>query len=248
MIYLTSDTHREIDIHKINPDEFVEGLNLKRDDYLIICGDFGCIWDGASGDRFWLNWIETLPWTTLFIDGNHENFDVLYQYPVEEWHGGKVHRIRSNIYHLMRGEIYTLKNKTFFAFGGGYSHDRMLREEHKNWWKEEIPTQKECEHALQNLEAHQWKVDYVLSHDVFTSHPLSKKYESSFEGYGPDQAELHQFLDQIEKKLDYQVWFHGHYHTDQLHWTQKERPVLCLFDQVINLNEFMNTLPKTSKS
>ena len=116
MIYLTSDTHREIDIHKINPDEFKAGLQMNRDDYLIICGDFGCIWDGASGDRFWLNWLETLPWTTLFIDGNHENFDVLKSYPEEEWNGGKVHRIRENIYHLQRGEIFQLQGKTFFAF------------------------------------------------------------------------------------------------------------------------------------
>ncbi|WP_288229590.1 metallophosphoesterase [Faecalicoccus pleomorphus] len=242
MIYLTSDTHREIDIHKINPDEFVEGLKLNRDDFLIICGDFGCIWDGGSGDRFWLNWIESLPWTTLFIDGNHENFDVLQQYPEEMWHGGRIHRIRSNIYHLMRGEIYTLKNKTFFAFGGGFSHDRMYRKEHETWWQEEIPTLEECENAMKNLAAHNWKVDYILTHDVFSSHPLSKKYETTLDGYGKDRKNLHDFLEQVEKKVDYNVWFHGHYHTDQLYRTKEDRPVLCLFDQVICLNDFMKEL------
>ena len=175
MIYLTSDTHREIDIHKINPDEFKAGLQMNRDDYLIICGDFGCIWDGASGDRFWLNWLETLPWTTLFIDGNHENFDVLKSYPEEEWNGGKVHRIRENIYHLQRGEIFQLQGKTFFAFGGGYSHDRIYRTEHENWWTDEICNQKECQNAFNHLERVDWKVDYVLSHDVFASHPFSQR-------------------------------------------------------------------------
>ena len=83
MIFITGDTHRELDIHTINPREFVEGRTLTRDDYVIICGDFGCIWDGGSGDRFWLNWLESEGWNTLFIDGNHENFDVLNQYPEE---------------------------------------------------------------------------------------------------------------------------------------------------------------------
>ena len=121
MIFITGDTHRELDIHTINPREFVEGRTLTRDDYVIICGDFGCIWDGGSGDRFWLNWLESEGWNTLFIDGNHENFDVLNQYPEETWHGGKVHRIRSNIFHLMRGEVFDIEGKSFFTFGGASS-------------------------------------------------------------------------------------------------------------------------------
>ncbi|WP_346670617.1 metallophosphoesterase family protein [Faecalicoccus acidiformans] len=242
MIYLTSDTHREIDIHKINPDEFKEGLQMNRDDYLIICGDFGCIWDGASGDRFWLNWLETLPWTTLFIDGNHENFDVLKSYPIEEWKGGKVHRIRENIYHLQRGEIFQLQGETFFAFGGGYSHDRMYRTEHKNWWAEEICDQRECQNALKNLERVGWKVDYVLTHDVFASHPFSKRYSVSLDGYPAETVELHSFLDKIEKKLDYQIWFHGHYHVDDLIWTKEQRPVISLFDRVVRLDRIKTDL------
>lgn len=87
MVYITGDTHGAFDIHKINPREFKAAEHLTKDDYVIICGDFGCIWDGGSSDRFWLNWLESLEWNTLFIDGNHENFDVLNSYPEIEWHG-----------------------------------------------------------------------------------------------------------------------------------------------------------------
>ncbi|WP_297237644.1 metallophosphoesterase [uncultured Faecalicoccus sp.] len=242
MIYLTSDTHREIDIHKINPDEFLEGLKMNRDDYLIICGDFGCIWDGDSGDRFWLNWLESLPWTTLFIDGNHENFDVLNSYPEEEWHGGRVHRIRTNIFHLMRGEVFTIKDQTFFTFGGAYSHDRIYRKEHETWWKDEIPTKKECAHALETLDKYHWKVDYVLTHDVFLSHPLSAKYETDIQAYGAQYQDIHEFLNQIEQKLEYTAWFHGHYHTDQLYRTPQGKPILCLYDRVVSLKEILPEL------
>ncbi len=104
MIYFTGDTHREQDVAKINPDDkFPKGKELTSDDYLIVMGDFGFVYDGGKGDKFWLDWLESLPWTTCFIDGNHENFDLLNQYPQEQWHGGQIHRIRSNIVHLMRG-------------------------------------------------------------------------------------------------------------------------------------------------
>lgn len=59
----------------------------------------------------------------FLTDGNHENFDRLYAYPVEMWHGGKVHKIRPSVIHLMRGQIFELEEKKIFTFGGASSHD-----------------------------------------------------------------------------------------------------------------------------
>ena len=75
--------------------------------------------------RFWwsLDWLNEKNSTTLFVDGNHENFTRLYNYPVEEWHGGKVHKIRDSVLHLMRGEIFEINDKKIFTFGGAKSHD-----------------------------------------------------------------------------------------------------------------------------
>ena len=39
------------------------------------------------------------------------NFDRLYAYPVEMWHGGKAHKIRPSVIHLMRGQIFELEEK-----------------------------------------------------------------------------------------------------------------------------------------
>lgn len=215
VIYLTSDIHGAFDIHKINPDEFTEGNKLTRDDYVIVCGDFGCVWDGGSSDRFWLNWLETLPWTTLFIDGNHENFAVLNSYPVEEWHGGKVHRIRENVLHLMRGEVFEIEGKTFLAAGGGFSHDAPMRVKDKTWWNEEIFSVEEAENCRRNLAAHGWKVDYVLSHDVCSSHPLSGHYPVNMNQYDQSRVHQQQFLEELHRSLEYQAWFCGHYHQDR---------------------------------
>lgn len=244
MIFITGDTHRELDIHTINPREFVEGRNLTNQDYVIICGDFGCVWDGADGDRFWLNWLESLEWNTLFIDGNHENFDVLNTYPVEDWHRGKVHRIRSNIFHLMRGEIYEIDGTNFFTFGGAPSHDAIYRTEHTTWWKDELPTKEEIAHAYKTLEAHNWKVDYVLTHDIYRSHPFSTKYPCDLSLYGEPYCNVSDFLEDVKNRLDYKAWFHGHYHTDVIHYSQ-QLPCLTLFDNIMcldRLNEYLETM------
>lgn len=240
MVYITGDTHGAFDIHKINPREFTAAEHLTKDDYVIICGDFGCIWDGGSSDRFWLNWLETLPWNTLFIDGNHENFDVLNSFPEEEWHGGKVHKIRDNIFHLKRGEIFDIDGHSYLAFGGAFSHDASLREENKNWWKEEIPTAEEAENAFRNLEKHDWKVDYILTHDIFKAHPLAKTYPVNMDLYNEDQKDIQEVLQEIHEKTDYRKWFHGHYHKDLVYEAQEkpEAEHFALYDNILELNDF----------
>ncbi|MCF0245316.1 MAG: metallophosphoesterase [Ileibacterium sp.] len=237
MIYITGDIHGAFDIHKINPDEFIPGRTLTPNDYVIICGDFGCIWDGGSSDRFWLNWLESLPWNTVFIDGNHENFSVLNAYPEEEWHGGKVHRIRSNIFHLKRGEVFDIEGHSFLAMGGAFSHDVSYRQKDVNWWQEEMLTKEEAENARENLEKRDWKVDYVLSHDIYKSHPLSTSFDNTMDPYNDNQVDIQQALEDIRTKLDYQKWFHGHYHKD-LVCEMDGKPTYTMYDNVMKLEDF----------
>ena len=121
MIYITGDCHGGFD--RFENDKF---SNLTKNDYVIICGDFGGILDQnkrARYERKRIKQLSKMKFTTLFVDGNHENFDRLYSYPIIEWHGGKVHKINSSIFHLMRGEIYEIDNKKIFAFGGASCHD-----------------------------------------------------------------------------------------------------------------------------
>ena len=84
-IFITGDTHGSYDIQKLARKNFPEGKTLTKDDYVMICGDFGCVWGGelAGSDRWWQNWLDEQPWTTLWVDGNHENHDLLKTYPIE---------------------------------------------------------------------------------------------------------------------------------------------------------------------
>ena len=124
MIYITGDTHA--DFSRFEIDKFPIQTEMTKDDYVIICGDFGGIWNYITEsihEKQLLDLLDSKNFTTLFVDGNHENYTRLYNYPVEEWHGGKVHKIRDSVFHLIRGEIFNIDNKKIFAFGGARSHD-----------------------------------------------------------------------------------------------------------------------------
>ncbi len=70
-----------------------------------------------------LDFLERRPFTTLFIAGNHENYDALRTYPLEDWHGGKIRRIRPSVLLLERGQVFDVGGKRIFAMGGASSHD-----------------------------------------------------------------------------------------------------------------------------
>lgn len=206
MIYVTGDTHGRT--QRFN----TENLPFGKDDYYIVCGDFGFVWRGAK-DKYWLDWLATKPYTILFVDGNHENFDALYAYPKTVRFGAEVHEVRHNVLHLIRGNIYTIDDYTFLAMGGASSHDKEYinpwtgkaenRVEGIDWWPQEDITDADMENAINNLVKVNWEVDYVISHEV----PTNVK---SFLGFMPD-ANTNK-LEQIYNNLKFDRWFFGHYH------------------------------------
>ena len=122
--------------------------------------DYDCIYS----DEDKLDAIADLPFTVLFLDGNHECFPKIYSYPEEVWNGGKIHRVRQNIYHLMRGQVFEINGISSFTMGGGYSIDKIYRIPGRSWWPEEMPTQEEYKEAWDNLSKHDNRVDLIISH------------------------------------------------------------------------------------
>ena len=85
MIYITGDCHGDYD--RFRDDIFIESKEMTKDDYVIICGDFG-LWNESKDQDERLDWLTSRPFTTLWVDGNHENYDLLSTYETEMWHGG----------------------------------------------------------------------------------------------------------------------------------------------------------------
>ena len=120
-IFATGDTHGNFE--RFRPEYFPEGQELTKEDVVLQLGDFGGVWFGDERDDEALDWLKGLPFTVAFVSGNHENYDALVKYPIENWHGGRVQPIRPHVLHLMRGQVFELAGRTFFTMGGAASHD-----------------------------------------------------------------------------------------------------------------------------
>ncbi len=244
MIYITGDCHG--DFSRFENEKF---KNLTKSDYVIICGDFGGIFDYSGKARYEkknLKALDKLKFTTLFVDGNHENFNRLYNYPVVEWNGGKVHKISSSIFHLMRGEVYEINGKKIFAFGGASSHDipdgilniddeEKIEEYDKrhagyrirnyNWWDLELPMAEELNNGLVNLEKNNYKVDYIITHCAPTS------IQNAFNKYYPDNK-LTKYFEEVKDKVEFKKWYFGHYHkNDNTMFDNYE----CLYEKITEI-------------
>lgn len=232
MILITGDTHA--DFSRFSSKRFHAGKELTKEDHIIICGDFGGVWDRSERQRAALDWLEEKPWTTLWVDGNHENYDLLGTYQVDHWRGGKVQYIRGNVIHLMRGQVYDINGKRIFTMGGARSHDIsdgildlfdvdlakkikrlddackfMYRINHLSWWEQEMPSKEEYNEARRNLERVGWKVDTIITHCA----PDSAQAILGHGMYEPD--ELTHFLQEVYERCNFKHWYFGHYHDDR---------------------------------
>ena len=225
MIYVTGDTHGDIDSRKFTNKRFPQQRNLTKDDYLIICGDFGYLWWGNRKDLYWIQWLSRKPWTTLFIDGNHENFDIINEYPVSEWNGGKIHKITDSIFHLMRGQIFNLCGKTFFTMGGAVSYDKKYRSPGTSWWPQEVPSYEEFWEAQEHLRTIH-SVDYILTHDC-PSDILP------FIGAHYKPNAVTEFLNTVYHTTNFKHWYFGHHHKD----IDIDAKMHCVYHNIILLEE-----------
>ena len=210
-LFVMGDTHGDIK----NFVKLKEECDIRYGDSVVVCGDFGFIWEPKEkamrigGGEYWLDWLNRQKWTTFFIDGNHENFSRLKEYPVVEYNKAKVHEIRNSVFHIMRGEVIELEGYKIFCYGGARSVDRVYREPGVSWWPEEIPSKEEYENAILNLRKNNNEVDYIITHEMpdlyckeFYGTRYTKGYRTAYE--------LNDFL----RMCSYKKWFCGHHHFD----------------------------------
>ena len=197
-----------------------------------------------------LDWLDSQPFTTLFVSGNHENYDRLDAYPVEEWNGGKIQRIRPSIIHLMRGQVYLIDGKKVFSFGGASSQDirdgileidnplykekkkeldreyRSYRVNHLSWWERELPSAEEMKEGKMNLQEHNNEVDFMVTHCCAASTQILINPT-----YGkPDY--LAKYFEELRQMVKFKKWFFGHYHENR-NITAEE---ILIYEQIIRIS------------
>lgn len=247
MLYATGDCHGNWT--RLDEDNFPEQKEMTRSDYVVVLGDFG-IWDNGIRENKWFDWLDAQRFTTLFVDGNHENYDILDRLPDIEWNGGIVHKIRPNIIHLMRGQLYNIDGRKIFSFGGARSHDisdgildpsdsefqskkkwldintnGMYRINHLTWWEREMPSKQEMDNGIANLEKNNCKVDYIFSHCASTS--IQSIMGAGL--YKPDI--LTDYFEEIISRCDFKAWLFGHMHVNRKIMDKH----YCLYEQITRI-------------
>lgn len=162
------------------------------------------MWDDSNETRYWDDWLENRPFTTVTCFGNHEQYDKIRSLPREEWNGAIVRKVRPHVMYVENGEIFTLNDQTFFVMGGATSVDKVYRTEGKSWWAAEIPSKEEMEHAVDNLEKYNVRVNHIITHTA-PNWILDK--------FWYEHDSLTNFLtNYVERFVEFDDWWFGHFH------------------------------------
>jgi hypothetical protein len=223
--FITGDVHFPIDWPKIY--DWNAKVKPTAEDVLIICGDAGFLWNGSKSEHQDIDRIyKQYPFTILFVDGNHENFELLNERKKVPMFGSEVGRVSDNIFHLLRGRTYDFNGAKVFTMGGAVSIDKYMRTEGKSWWAQEVPSREEQEFAVSTLDTIGNEVDYIITHagpqDIITQ--LSRYYEGD---------EVTHYLNFIKNNTSYKKWYFGHYHLD----IQPDDKHICLYHDIIPFGE-----------
>ena len=247
-IYLSGDTHG--DITRFSTSNFPEGKDLTKEDLVIQLGDFGVIWDQAdtSNEIYWMNWLADKPWTTLVVQGNHDNHDIIESLPKGLLYGGYVYEYKcqkGTVYFTVPGEVYTINGEKYLAVPKARSIDKAYRTEGRSWWAKEMLSADEENNTLDNLDNHNWKVHFLLSHTcpdsvigAFLDNPSSPKFRDP----------VSRFLEFIANKLDFHANLFGHFHNPRTYVDEATDYYRCLFNEITELQEIKNDIPKAKKA
>ena len=244
-MYFLGDVHAESPLMR-------DFLN-SEEKYCLQLGDFGFIfkYNDWKWNRFLNHFAKNYPNKMIFtVLGNHENYDRLNGYPVKNWNNGLVHEIRPSVFHLMRGQVFDIAGKKIFSFGGAACHDvdggildtedpdfadkkkaadrswLPYRIKHISWWKEELPDDREYDEASKNLEAVDFKIDYIISHCC------SSKTQNMLSSDGEYVTNaLTDFFDLVREKCEFKKWYFGHYHDNK----QVNQQNVLLYEDIVPL-------------
>ena len=237
MVYLISDLHGDFKVFTKKALKRCK-YNITAEDYVIVLGDFGLCWSLDKEFIYNCKWLSNLPFTILFISGNHDNLDLLESYPIEEWHGGNVHHVvRDKIIHLMNGQVFNIDGISIFTMGGAQSHDvqggildrnasdfRIKKKQARknnlpyriigeSYWENEIPSLCEFAEGARNLARVGFEVDVILTHCT----PRAVQEKLIQQGELKRDLEVNaltEYFDYLEENVSYSHWFSGHIHLD----------------------------------
>ena len=202
MIYVTGDLHGDLKRFKQRKIK-----RLKKDDTLIVCGDFGFVYAEDKQEEKALKWLSKRKYNVLFVDGAHDKTELLEKYELCDLAGSKARRINERVYMLLRGNVYTIEDKRIFAFGSGLSESYNIISDIISSDAGSLPTTEETQNGIENLASVDNQIDYIVTYDA----PVSAKTyigEANHNG-------LNTYFEEIYKLANFKCWYFGRYHKDK---------------------------------
>ena len=215
MIYCTGDIHGRV--RRII--DFIREQGLSPQDGIVILGDAGLNFYGPGhGDERNKRRLNQAGVPILCIHGNHEvRPSTLPSYQTKEWNGGTVwvEETYPRLLFAADGEIFHLEGLCHLVIGGAYSVDKFYRlDRGYGWWPDEQPSQEIKEKVIRTLDACGWQVDTVLSHTCPYRYEPREAFLPMIDQSTVD-ASTEEWLEEIERKLQYNHWFCGHWHINK---------------------------------
>lgn len=178
-------------------------------------GDFG-IWlnsrDKLGFVSLCQNEAERLGIYIIFLDGNHEDFPLLYSHEADE---DGLRRLAPRVWHLPRGYMWEWSGQTFMAFGGATSVDRPWRIPGYDWFEEEEVRPEHVDSAIQRWEnAGRPKIHTLYTHETFSEVevPSSRKIDGVSMAEQYRARETRDQLSRLVATVRPSRNVHGHWH------------------------------------
>ncbi len=257
MLYFHGDIHGNI-IGNFSYRRNPEMRALTKDDYLIVLGDCGVPWNYATEKRdlHQLDWLNKKPYKTIFITGNHDNYDLIEQMPQINFCNGIARqavfkdKTFENIVYIDKPTTLDIQEQHILVIPGADSHDiqdgiidgndpnwkklyktawksgKWVRVSHITWWSQEKLQIDEIEKILKTNNS----FDFILSHECPSS---QLRYFSR--RFSPTDGEI--YLEQVKEKVDYKIWLHGHMHQDVNNYHNN---IICLYEDLLSLADVYN--------
>lgn len=208
MIYITGDTHR--DFYRLH------SIAKNKDNMIIILGDAGINYCLNEEDDKFKKYLNDMNIKLFCIQGNHEErLENISSYKEVDMFEGKVfiEDKYPNLIFAKNGELYTIDGKSVLVIGGAYSVDKEYRLAYGyRWFKDEQLSESEKEQILNKYSGKH--IDIILSHTCPLKYEPTEVFMKGLDQSKVDKS-MEIFLDKIEKSIDYDKWYCGHFHTEK---------------------------------
>lgn len=213
-IFVTGDCHGVLSrIYN-----WVDRFDMNKDNvHIIIAGDAGICWRKDKKDMIAaIKKQEQYNFHLWFIDGNHENFDILKEFSPINSSG--IANLGNNLHYITRGTKLTImtKNgiKTILFCGGADSVDKALRTPNFTWWTDEQITENDIKKCLEKGNSFNYIITHCCPYSVFVKYTPWLVTLTGLDQNKIDHTS-EKMLDKLINNIEFDEYFFGHYHIDK---------------------------------